>query len=114
MALVWQNNVPSTNFPRAHPLRDGMKSSKSTAGTQSANEHHHKRTLCIFDGATSLGNQKGSRRCAHLGGGYGRNTEEPARAPLSAVCTVCTQDSKKSTGNLLVILRMPGDVGRQT
>src|SRR5438046_9364322 len=34
----------------------------------------------------------------------GRYQRGDATAPLSAVCTVCTQGSKKSTGNLLVTL----------
>ena len=60
--------------------------------------------LCMFfDEATSLGTRKARLR-AHLRRRFKEERRNPLKVPLSAVCTVCTTDSKKSTGNLLIIL----------
>src|SRR5206468_4226200 len=67
---------------------------------------HYKQNY-VFSLEPARWDQETAHRRYQLGGGRGRyrgETSADAKAPLSAVCTVCTQDSKKSTGNLLVTL----------
>src|SRR5438552_19038399 len=108
-------SIPPRIFPGAPRCETAKTPGRSSARTQSANEYHHKQDLCIFTGVRPLDQKTAHRRC-QLGGGRGRNkgdTNADAKALFSAVCTVCTQDSKKSTGIVLVILLKPGGSGRQ-
>src|SRR5438874_3115104 len=104
---IWfGRKYPSANFPRAPRCETAKTPGRSSARTQSANEYRYKQDLCIFTGVRPLDQETAHRRC-QLGGGRGRNkgdTNADAKAPFSAVCTFCTKDSKKSTGNLLVTL----------
>src|SRR5207253_5155717 len=104
---IWfGRKYPSAIFPGAPRCETANIPGRSSARTQSANEYHHKQDLCIFTGARPLGPRNGPssvparRRPRKKQGRYQRD----AKAPLSAVCTVCTLHSKKSTGILLVTL----------
>src|SRR5947208_16377962 len=113
---IWfGRKYPSANFPRplaarrqtfqaGHLLGRNLRTSITT------------NKIYVFSLEPARWDQETAHRRCQLGGGRGRNkgdTNADAKAPLSAVCTVCTKDSKKSTGNLLVILLKPSGSGRQ-
>src|SRR5437660_3622407 len=64
-------SIPPRIFPGPTRCETARNPGRSTAGTQSANEYHHKRTLCIWLGFTRWDLKTDPSWC-QLGGGCGR------------------------------------------
>ena len=104
--LVWQK-VSLREFSQGPSLRDGKDPRQVICWDAVCERASLQTKFMCFHWSSPVGTRKQTHRRCQLGGGRGRyrgETSADAKAPLSAVCTVCTQDSKKSTGNLLVTL----------
>ena len=104
---IWfGRKYPSANFPRAlaarrQTLQAGHLLGRNLRTSITTNKIYVfslERPLGPGNGPSSVPARRRPRKK------QGRYQRGDATAPLSAVCTVCTQGSKKSTGNLLVTL----------
>src|SRR5207245_11178854 len=106
---IWfGRKCPSANFPKVPRcetarLQAGQLLGRNLRTSMTTNE------LYVFRLEFVRWDLKTDPSWCQLGGGCGikGDTSAEAKAPLSAVCTVCTEDSKTSTGTWLVTLPEP-------